>query len=412
MRPDLRAVLDLDPIAPDHPLLAQPQATITPHIAFATGETLDRRLDECLDVLFAAARGEPVRWISGGEDAGAMAMASADLVAGRDRLLELASSFYDACTLHALIESGVLAHLEASPQRCADLASDEGLDEEALRLLLETCQALGLLGRDCKGAFGLTPAYAPLLAPGSPVYAGPMVSSVMGSSYVPWSGLPDFIRTGKPTTINQALREKSIDWARRLTHGSDSVSAPLTDTIAAWLGTPIARILDVGCGPATLTRHLLRRLPGATALLIDRRLPLDVCRTDFLEPEGLAVLCRLVEADMTDPAGFEGGQDLVLLMNVVHMLAPDEAAALVARAAQALAPGGQLLIESFLTDDADDESFARQFSLSCRLLSGRARGYGRQEVVDWIEAAGLRIQRAERVGRLTTAVLARRATDG
>jgi D-3-phosphoglycerate dehydrogenase len=63
-RTDLRAVLDLDPLPVGHELLARTNITITPHIAFATVETIYRRFEECIDTLFEAMDGQPVEWIS------------------------------------------------------------------------------------------------------------------------------------------------------------------------------------------------------------------------------------------------------------------------------------------------------------------------------------------------------------
>ncbi len=63
-REDLRAVLDLDPLPKSHGLLECANVTITPHIAFASSETVRRRMDECIDTLFAGIDGKDVAWIS------------------------------------------------------------------------------------------------------------------------------------------------------------------------------------------------------------------------------------------------------------------------------------------------------------------------------------------------------------
>ena|SRR3990167_2040205 len=50
-RPDIKAILDLDPIPDTHPLLQCGNAIITPHIAFMTEETIIRRTDRCIQFL-------------------------------------------------------------------------------------------------------------------------------------------------------------------------------------------------------------------------------------------------------------------------------------------------------------------------------------------------------------------------
>jgi glycerate dehydrogenase len=48
-RPAAQACLDLDPLPPDHQLFSLSNVQITPHIAFKTGETITRRIDQCID---------------------------------------------------------------------------------------------------------------------------------------------------------------------------------------------------------------------------------------------------------------------------------------------------------------------------------------------------------------------------
>ncbi len=63
-RPLARAILDLDRISPEHPLFSCDNVTITPHVAFATRETLDRRIHACIDQLQALLSKAEVSYIS------------------------------------------------------------------------------------------------------------------------------------------------------------------------------------------------------------------------------------------------------------------------------------------------------------------------------------------------------------
>jgi glycerate dehydrogenase len=56
-RPAAYACLDLDPLPPDHQLLSLPNVQVTPHIAFKTGETIRRRIDQCIDEVEAVLSG-------------------------------------------------------------------------------------------------------------------------------------------------------------------------------------------------------------------------------------------------------------------------------------------------------------------------------------------------------------------
>jgi glycerate dehydrogenase len=58
------AVLDLDPIPPSHPLLSCENALITPHVAFLTFNTLQRRVEKCIETIQAYLSGGPVHYLT------------------------------------------------------------------------------------------------------------------------------------------------------------------------------------------------------------------------------------------------------------------------------------------------------------------------------------------------------------
>ncbi len=55
-------VFAAEPIARDHPLLGLPNVTLTPHLAWLTGETLGRSLDVAVENVRRLAAGEPLRF--------------------------------------------------------------------------------------------------------------------------------------------------------------------------------------------------------------------------------------------------------------------------------------------------------------------------------------------------------------
>ncbi len=57
-------VMAAEPPAADNPLLAQPNAFITPHIAWATVEARQRLIDTCVDNLKAFVAGEPIHVVN------------------------------------------------------------------------------------------------------------------------------------------------------------------------------------------------------------------------------------------------------------------------------------------------------------------------------------------------------------
>jgi glyoxylate reductase/D-3-phosphoglycerate dehydrogenase len=56
-------VFSQEPPAPDHPLLKQPNALLTPHMAGPTWESWPRRFANCFENIQRVARGEPPQWV-------------------------------------------------------------------------------------------------------------------------------------------------------------------------------------------------------------------------------------------------------------------------------------------------------------------------------------------------------------
>jgi SAM-dependent methyltransferase len=110
--------------------------------------------------------------------------------------------------------------------------------------------------------------------------------------------------------------------------------------VVAWAlerGGGPGRVVDLGCGPGSLSARLAAALPGAEVVGVDA----DPLLLGLAEAAGV----RAVRADLTDPAwpdalGLDGPWDAAVSSTALHWLAPDDLAALYATAAARLRPGG------------------------------------------------------------------------
>jgi SAM-dependent methyltransferase len=104
---------------------------------------------------------------------------------------------------------------------------------------------------------------------------------------------------------------------------------------------PRPRVLDLACGPASLSDRVLARLPEATVVGVDADPVLLTLAREAARP-GL----QLVDADLRDPDWAlripSGPYDAVLSTTALHWLTPPALRAVYAACARLLRPGGLL----------------------------------------------------------------------
>lgn len=134
-------------------------------------------------------------------------------------------------------------------------------------------------------------------------------------------------------------------------HDAASRRFEIIDRHVAWLHEAVAggrpgRVLDLACGPGLYSSRLARR--GHSCLGIDfSPASIDHARAEAARQD---IDCTYRLADLRD-GGFGAGFDLVLLLSgELDVFPPEDGAVLVRRAAEALAPGGALVLEVHLPE--------------------------------------------------------------
>jgi SAM-dependent methyltransferase len=124
----------------------------------------------------------------------------------------------------------------------------------------------------------------------------------------------------------------------------------LIDAVAEGAGRPDPLVVDLGCGPGSLSARLLDRLPDANIVAVDAD-PLLL----GLGRAGYSAL-RFVELDLRDPGwstalGLDKPVDAAVSTTALHWLAPERMAAMYAELATIIRPGGLLLNGDHLAED-------------------------------------------------------------
>jgi predicted TPR repeat methyltransferase len=186
-------------------------------------------------------------------------------------------------------------------------------------------------------------------------------------------GIPDYRHL-------DATGESQAAAARMEARAREPASDALFQALVVPHLTPApARILEIGCGTAALSRRLAQTLPRATIHASDKSEGMLAAAAKLLDPEQIL----LATWDLLEERGFPFGPepyDLIVSSVVVPYLGDAETADLVRRLTARLTPGGLLLfVEQDLQTDAlhlpDYDLLRRVFAKDARGLK-RSHGLG------------------------------------
>lgn len=137
------------------------------------------------------------------------------------------------------------------------------------------------------------------------------------------------------------------------------------------------RVLDLGCGPGSLTGRLVGALPDAEIVGVDAD-PLLLQLATGSSAEGRVVRADLADPGWPDATGLAAPWDAAVSSTALHWLAPDALAALYRTLAERLRPGGVFV-------DADHRPLDDPITadLARHVKEARARRVGVTENEDW-----------------------------
>jgi len=202
-----------------------------------------------------------------------------------------------------------------------------------------------------------------------------------------WSRLPWVVRTGRPADAGTSVRGPEADQASfigAMHDVSNSVAEPLIREINPG---GFRCVLDVGGGSGTWTLAWLNAEPAARAILFDLPAVIPMAR-DRLTACGVADRVELVPGDFyADP--LPRGADLVWLSAIIHQNSPDENRALYRRVAEALEPGGRVLIRDTVMDESRTAPLAGAlFAVNMLVATPGGGTYTLSEICDDLQSAG------------------------
>ena len=251
--------------------------------------------------------------------------------------------------LLAAIELGAFDAVRDACRATADeLADRMGLSPPHLAALLDGVVALGLLDKvnEHYSANDTTRRYlvsdgAACMADLVPVAPGPQHN---------WTRLADTVRRGRPAT---PIENDPARFYTPLVEGTFTTmwrTATRLDRIVRYATAGAApRVLDLGAGGAPWTIAALTACPGGHAVVNDFDRVLEVARRTTAE-HGVAARCEFRAVDYFEIDIEAGSYDLVVLGHVCRAEGAEAASRLIHRAADALRPGGRVIVADYFLD--------------------------------------------------------------
>lgn len=187
-------------------------------------------------------------------------------------------------------------------------------------------------------------------------------------------------------------------------------AGPICDLVTRH-GPAEGRALELASGTGQHALALARHMPGLdwqpSEIDEERRASIRAWAAEA----GLPNLRDPVALDAATPGWAEahGGADLILLVNLLHLIPTPDAQAIVAEAGRALAPGGTFILYGpFMRGGELTSEGDRTFHASLK-AQDPAIGYKDDfDVVDWLHAAGLSLAELVEMPANNLAFVARR----
>lgn len=328
---------------------------------------------------------------------------------------DLVAGFVYSQVLLACHRLGVLSSLRAGPLSHSQLSSQLDLSPAASLTLLRAAAALDLL--ECDESVGGEPRWW-LGAKGAALLGNAGALAMIEHHAVLYRDLVD------PVALLRSPRG-STELARYWPYATaNAPSAALAEQIRAYTDLMASsqalvadeildaydfrrhrRILDIGGGDGTFLRQVSARAPQAELVLFDLPAVAAEARVRF----GAASDVECVGGDFArDP--LPSGADLITLVRILHDHDDDLARLLVQRAAEALPPGGALLVAEPLAETPGAVRMGDAYFGVYLWAMGSGRARSAAEITAWMREAGL-VEVEERPTRIplqTRLIVARR----
>jgi SAM-dependent methyltransferase len=273
--------------------------------------------------------------------------------------------------------SGLLGELVGEPGTAAELAARAGCDALGCARVLAVLAAAGVVEEVGRGRYGAAPALR-VVAQDSPGGLDGFVAL--------WSATPAFLARGQRVAHMDGAAAARADAYATMTGGLARLFRGAARLLATALPSA-PRIVDLGAGSGVWSLAMAEAFPSShvTALDLDPVLPVFAARAQSL---GLGARIEMIAGDFHDPPLPIGAFDRAVLANVLHLEDEAGAAAVVARAAALVRPGGDVVVVDVFPDATGGALAHATYELHLAMRTRGGRAHARAVIERWLIAAG------------------------
>lgn len=264
------------------------------------------------------------------------------------RLMNIATSYWDARAVHVATELGLSDYLAHGPLSAEELAVKAGVNALSLYRMLRGLAAIGVYEHTAEDKFALTPMSDVLRrdAPNS-VRDGVLLFG-HEMFWRSWGDLRGGVESGE-VPFQRIFGQPFFDWltatpaaAQTFDGGMTALSRPILATLLESYDFSTARkIIDIGGGHGSLLSAILQRYPAASGVVFD--LPHVAAEaTKQFAAAGLHARAQAVGGSMFESA--PKGGDLYVMKWIMHDWDDESCVSILRHCRAAMQPSGKILI--------------------------------------------------------------------
>ncbi len=317
-----------------------------------------------------------------------------------DAIMQLGFGYWGSRTLLCAVELGLFTELAKGPLTLDEARARLGLHERSARDFLDSLVALGMLRRE-QGRYANTPATDLYLDRRKPTYVGGMMEMMSARLFRFWADLTEGLQTGQP---QNEVKHGGGDLFDTLYNDPGRLEQFLSAMTGLSLG--IARAMaekfpwsryrsfvDIGAAQGGLPVVLAQAHKHLRGIGADLPVVKPVFEK-YVASHGLKDRLKFAALDFfKQPLP---GADVVIMGHILHDWDLPTKKMLVAKAYEALPPGGSFIVfEAIIDDERSSNAFGLLMSLNMLIESRGGFDYTGADCAGWMREAGFKQTRVE-----------------